>query len=151
MFCKKKTFCQLSLSSSALFRSLRNKKSWNNNERKKTPQFLKKRSKIERQGFRSWRAWDFKSRLDFQTLKRDLILLDVKWPPKFCQLSTKFLWKKERIQKEDTNWKKNQWQYYGVNVRWNRTVTAVAVVVESHPSMVEITTKILEFQANIYS
>ena len=47
--------------------------------------------------------------------------------------------------------KKNQWQYYGVNVRWNRTVTAaVAVVVESHPSMVEIA-KILEFQADIYS
>ena len=46
--------------------------------------------------------------------------------------------------------KKNQWQYHGVNVRWNRTVTAVAVVVESHPSMVEIT-EILEFQANIYS
>ena len=47
--------------------------------------------------------------------------------------------------------KKNQWQYYGVNVRWNRAVTAVAVVVEFYPSMVEITTRILEFQANIYS
>ena len=30
----------------------------------------KKRSKIERQGFRSWRAWDFKSRLDLQTFKK---------------------------------------------------------------------------------
>ena len=135
---QKKTFCQLSLSSSALFRSLRNKKCWNNNERKKTPQFLKKRSKIERQGFRSWRAWDFKSRLDFQTFKKRSHLA-------WCKVATQVLPTKHQIPLEERKnpkrgheLKKNQWQYYGVNVRWNRTVTAVAVVVESHPSMVEI-------------